>query len=386
FRDIAVVDGVVRINGRAVKFRGTNRHDSYPETGSYASVAQMEKDIRLMKLHNVNAVRTSHYPNSPLFYKLCDKYGLYVIDEGDMESHGCVEVYNDFAWSWENGYNGIALLASDKRFEKAILDRAEALVTRDINRPCVVFWSLGNESGYGTNMLAAAQLVKRMDDTRLLHYESTHKLDDTPTDILDVVSQMYPSVESMAEYLKNENEKRPLILCEYCHAMGNGPGDLEDYHNTFHSSERFCGGFIWEWSDHAFPLGTTDDGRVKYGYGGDFNEKHNDGNFCMDALTYPDRTPHTGLLEAKQVYRPVRVEYRGNGVFVFRSMLDFADAGELTDCRWEITRNGGTLAEGSLSFSVKPRGSVEINIPQAAEIADEEAYLRFIFTSSRDTL
>lgn len=386
FRDIAVVDGVVRINGRAVKFRGANRHDSYPETGSYASVEQMEKDIRLMKLHNVNAVRTSHYPNSPLFYKLCDKYGLYVIDEGDMESHGCVEVYNDFAWSWENGYNGIALLASDKRFEKAILDRAEALVTRDINRPCVVFWSLGNESGYGTNMLAAAQLVKRMDDTRLLHYESTHKLDDTPTDILDVVSQMYPPVESMAEYLKNENEKRPLILCEYCHAMGNGPGDLEDYHNAFHSSERFCGGFIWEWSDHAFPLGTTEDGRVKYGYGGDFNEKHNDGNFCMDALTYPDRTPHTGLLEAKQVYRPVRVEYRGNGVFVFRSMLDFADAGELTDCRWEITRNGGTLAEGSLSFSVEPRGSVEINIPQAAEITEEEAYIRFVFTSSRDTL
>lgn len=383
-RDIAVDKGVVKINGRAVKFRGVNRHDSYPETGSYASREQMEKDVRLMKRHNINAVRTSHYPNSPLFYELCDRYGLYVIDEADLESHGCVEVYNDFTWT--QGYQGIALLASDKRFEKAVTDRAEALVTRDINRPCVVFWSLGNESGYGTNMLAAGQLVKRLDDTRLLHYESTHKLDETPDDILDVVSQMYPSVESMEEYLKNDREKRPLILCEYCHAMGNGPGDLEDYHSAFHSSERFCGGFIWEWSDHAFPLGTADDGRVKYGYGGDFSEKHNDGNFCMDALTYPDRTPHTGLLEAKQVYRPVRAEYLGNGRFLFKNMLNFADAGELLDCRWEITYNGGVFAEGSLDFSAKPSETAEIYIPQSAEITDREAYIRFIFTSKQDTL
>ncbi len=166
FRCISVDKGVVKINGRAVKFKGVNRHDSYPDTGYYASVSQMEKDIKLMKRHNINAVRTSHYPNSPLFYKLCDEYGLYVIDEADMETHGCVEVYNDFKWSAENSYNGIALIASDKRFEKAITDRSEALVKRDINRPCVVIWSLGNESGYGTNMLAAGKLVKSLDDTR----------------------------------------------------------------------------------------------------------------------------------------------------------------------------------------------------------------------------
>ena len=383
FRKITAENGVVRINGRAVKFKGVNRHDSYPDTGYYASVPQMKHDLELMKRHNINAVRTSHYPNSPLFYRLCDEYGLYVIDEADMESHGCVEVYNDFKWS--NGYDGIALLASDERFRKAITDRAELLVTRDINRPCVVFWSLGNESGYGTNMLAAGELVKSLDDTRLLHYESTHHLDDTPSDILDVVSQMYTSPEDMQKFLQNEQETRPFILCEYCHAMGNGPGDLEDYHSIFYSHERFCGGFVWEWSDHACILGYTGDGRPKYGYGGDFGEKHNDGNFCMDALTYPDRTPHTGLLEVKQVYRPVRVTRADNGGFVFISTLEFVNAGDILDCRYEITDINGVISEGSVEFSVEPMGSTEIHIPVAG-ISGREAYIRFIFTAKQKTL
>ena len=384
FRKISIENGVVKINGKAVKFKGVNRHDSYPDTGYYASYEQMKNDIILMKKHNINAVRTSHYPNSPLFYQLCDELGMYVIDEADMESHGCVEVYNDFKWS--RGYNGIALLASDERFEKAILDRSEFLVKRDINRPCVVFWSLGNESGYGTNMLAAGELVKSLDDTRLLHYESTYKLDDTSDEILDVVSEMYTSPEDMMKFLEKEDENRPFILCEYCHAMGNGPGDLEDYHNIFYSNERFCGGFVWEWSDHACPMGVTDDGRIKYGYGGDFGEKHNDGNFCMDALTYPDRTLHTGLLELKQVYRPVRVE-KGEkaGSFVFRSMLEFENAGQLLDCAYEITQDGRKVAEDYVSFDLPPMGSTEIVIPDAAVQFDRETYIRFIFTAKDST-
>ena len=383
FRKISVEKGVVKINGRAVKFKGVNRHDSYPDTGYYASVEQMKKDIELMKMHNINAVRTSHYPNSPLFYKLCDRYGLYVIDEADMESHGCVEVYNDFAWS--KGYDGIALIAGDERFKKAICDRAEALVKRDINRPCVVFWSLGNESGYGENMLAAGELVKSLDNTRLLHYESTHRLDDTSDAVLDVVSEMYTSPENMMKFLENENETRPFILCEYCHAMGNGPGDAEDYHNIFYSNERFCGGFVWEWSDHACILGTTDDGKIKYGYGGDFGEKHNDGNFCMDALTYPDRTPHTGLLEFKQVYRPVRVK-KGNsdGKFIFESTLEFENAEKHLDCRYEVTYDGGRLSEGTVDFTLAPMGSTEISVP-ITETNGREAYIRFIFTAKQDT-
>ena len=384
FRKISIEKGVVKINGKAVKFKGVNRHDSYPDTGYYASYEQMKNDIILMKKHNINAVRTSHYPNSPLFYQLCDELGMYVIDEADMESHGCVEVYNDFKWS--RGYNGIALLASDECFKKAILDRSESLVKRDINRPCVVFWSLGNESGYGTNMLAAGELVKSLDDTRLLHYESTYKLDDTSDEILDVVSEMYTSPEDMMKFLEKEDEKRPFILCEYCHAMGNGPGDLEDYHNIFYSNERFCGGFVWEWSDHACPLGVTDDGRIKYGYGGDFGEKHNDRNFCMDALTYPDRTPHTGLLELKQVYRSVRVENGEKaGSFVFRSMLEFENAGQLLDCAYEITQDGRKVAEGAVPFDLPPMGSTEIVIPDAAVQFDRETYIRFVFTVKKST-
>ena len=386
FRKICTQNGVVKINGNAVKFKGVNRHDSYPDTGYYASAEQMKNDIILMKKHNVNAVRTSHYPNSPLFYKLCDKYGLYVIDEADMESHGCVEVANDFKWTWEGGYNGIALLASDGHFRKAILDRSESLVKRDINRPCVVFWSLGNESGYGTNMLAAGELVKSLDDTRLLHYESTHRLDNTSDAVLDVVSEMYTSPEDMMKFLEREDEKRPFILCEYCHAMGNGPGDLEDYHNTFYSNERFCGGFVWEWSDHACIMGTTPDGRSKYGYGGDFGEKHNDGNFCMDALTYPDRTPHTGLYELKQVYRPVRISKgEKNGSFTFCSMLEFENAGDILDCRYEITYDGGVYAEGTASFDLPPMGRTEVFIPEAAKKFNSETYIRFIFTAKNDT-
>lgn len=385
FRDIVIDQGVVKINGVPVKFRGVNRHDSYPDTGFYCTVEQMKMDIELMKKHNVNAVRTSHYPNSPLFYQLCDRYGLYVIDEGDMETHGCVEVYNDFRWSWADGYNGIALIASDDRFRKAILDRAESLVKRDVNRPCVVFWSLGNESGYGTNMEAAGKLVKELDDTRLLHYESTHKLDDTSDAILDVVSQMYTSPADMQKFLENKEEKRPFILCEYCHAMGNGPGDLEDYHNAFHSDERFCGGFVWEWCDHAPILGTTEDGKVMYGYGGDFEERHHDNNFCMDALTYPDRTPHTGLLELKQVYRPVRVLHGNNPTeFVFQNLLEHRNAGELLECHYEISYDGGVVQGNKINVDVKALSTAIVVVPEVQQYVDRETYIRFIFTAKEN--
>ena len=383
FRNICVENGVVKINGKAVKFRGVNRHDSYPDTGYYASVEQMRTDLEMMKRHNINSIRTSHYPNSPVFYQLCDEYGFYVIDEADLEMHGCVEVYNDFRWS--KGYDGIALLASDERFRKAIVDRAELMVKRDVNRPCIMFWSLGNESGYGTNLLAAAEFIKAFDDTRLVHYESTHKLDDTSDSVLDVVSQMYTSIGDMKKFLEDENEKRPFILCEYCHAMGNGPGDLEDYHNIFHSNERFCGGFIWEWCDHGFSLGKTAEGKEKFGYGGDFGERHNDGNFCMDGLVYPDRRAHTGLLEAKQVYRPVRVE-KGESAdkFIIRNLFCFENAGDILDGRYEITFDGGIYADGTFEFSVEPMGTTVVTIPEAAESRDKTAYIRFVFTMKND--
>ena len=390
FRSIALVDGIVRINGKPLKIRGVNRHDSYPDTGYVASVEQLRKDLILMKQHNVNAIRTSHYPNAPIFYQLCDEYGFYVIDEADVEAHGCVEVFNDFKWSWNNGYNGIALIASDERFYDAIVDREKLLVARDVNRPCVIFWSLGNESGYGTNFRAGALEIKKMDDTRLVHYESTHHLDDTSTDVLDMVSQMYTPPTVMPEILKGD--ARPFILCEYCHAMGNGPGDLEDYRNVFYSNDRFIGGLVWEWCDHAIPQGVTEDGKVKYGYGGDFGERHNDGNFCLDGLCYPDRRPHTGLLELKQVYRPVRVSKgKKKGSYILQSFLAFADAGQMLEGSYEITMGERVIMKKAFDFSLDPLGKTEIMIDLSkAEKAvrkselDKETYVRFLFSAKKD--
>ncbi|MGN0633856.1 MAG: glycoside hydrolase family 2 TIM barrel-domain containing protein [Oscillospiraceae bacterium] len=384
FRSIYLDNGVVKLNGKPLKILGVNRHDSYPDTGYYASEKQMRHDLELMKRHNINAVRTSHYPNSPQFYQLCDEYGLYVIDEADCESHGCVDVYNDFAWS--KGYEGIALLAKDERFKTAILDRERLLVSRDINRPCVIFWSLGNESGYGENFLEGARLVKSLDDTRLVHYESTYRLDDAPDDVLDIVSQMYLPIERMDQFLENEEEKRPLLLCEYCHAMGNGPGDLEAYHEMFYKSERFIGGLVWEWCDHALPQGMTDDGRIKYGYGGDFGERHNDGNFCMDGLCYPDRTPHTGLYEVKQVYRPVRMsKTEQTSKFILKSYLSFVNAADLLDGHFELTYDGEVVKTGDFDFCVEPMGETKITLGIGNIPTDKNVHIRFIFTAKEKT-
>ena len=381
FRKVCIENGILKLNGKHIKIFGVNRHDSYPDTGYYADRTKMRHDLELMKLHNINAVRTSHYPNAPEFYAMCDELGLYVIDEADIESHGCVNVYNGLKWT-DGSYNGIALIAKDEQFREAILDRERLLVARDINRPCVIIWSLGNESGYGENFREAAKLVKRLDSTRPVHYESTHKLDDTPDDVLDLVSEMYTSTDDIRNFLEREDEKRPFILCEYCHAMGNGPGDLEDYHDLFMTSDRLCGGLVWEWADHAVILGQTDDSRIKYGYGGDSGERHDDGNFCMDALCYPDRTPHTGLLEVKQVYRPVRVKAGETaGKFIINSFMRFIDIGDHLNCRWEITFDGGKYSEGELTFSAPPMTACEIMIPEAAVQFERDAYIRFIFTA-----
>ena len=385
FRSICADKGVLKINGKPVKFRGTNRHDSYPDTGYAASLEQLEKDLRLMKQHNINAIRTSHYPNAPVFYKLCDRYGFYVIDEADLEMHGSVAVNSTPRWDWSD-YSGIALAASNPLFYKGILDRQQLCVKRDINRPCVIIWSMGNESGNGTNFAKAARWIKSFDDTRLLHYESVHNQGDGDDSVFDLVSRMYPSVEDWKKMSLDKKEKRPLVLCEYCHAMGNGPGDLEDYHKLFHSSDRFCGGFIWEWCDHSLSLGKTKEGLVKYGYGGDWGEKHNDGNFCCDGLTYPDRRPHTGLLEAKQVYRPVRVAC-ARQAFLFWNLLSFVDAASLYDCRYELSIDGKIVKTERINLpALPPLKKTRLIIEGLPDCSGKDAYIRFVFTSKADTL
>jgi beta-galactosidase len=384
-REIKIDGGVLLVNGVAVKLKGVNRHDSYSDTGYYASREQLLKDLELMKSLNVNAVRTSHYPNAPIFYQLCDELGIYVMNEADVETHGVVEVYNTFEWT--NDYNGIALIASDSRFQKAICDRVHRLVTRDINRPCVIMWSLGNESGYGSNFLEAAQMVKILDPFRPVHYQSIHLLDDTSSEVLDVVSSMYVSTDWMENiFLNNNNETRPFVLCEYCHAMGNGPGDLEDYWQIIYSNKRFCGGFVWEWCDHGIFTGYAENGKAKYYYGGDFNERIHDGNFCIDGLLYPDRTLHTGALEMKNVYRPVRVKLINaeHGTFEFTNTYDFINAGEELHCTFELTDDTGVIKTGKIDLDLPPKSSKIITMKDLPDNNDKSLYIRFLFIKDND--
>ena len=368
-REICVKNGVVLINGQNVKFRGVNRHDSDPVLGPAVGRKEMLKDLELMKLHNINAIRTSHYPNAPEFYQMCDEYGLYIVDEADIECHGVV-----FQGGLQAGefYN---LMADDPEYAEAILDRVQRCVIRDKNRPCVMLWSMGNEAGHGCCFDEALAWTKQYDPSRLTHYERAsfppegRRINDKD---LDTYSRMYPSIQAIDDYFEQENGGvvehpveyrgnvpeykvgKPYILCEYAHAMGNGPGDLEDYFRCFERHDGHCGGFIWEWCDHAVYMGRTTDGRKKYFYGGDFGEYPHDGNFCMDGLVYPDRRPHTGLLEYKNVNRPARfeVEDLNAGEFRIHNHMDFTNLREFVNISYKICRNGETVCSGELSESV----------------------------------
>ena len=364
FREICVRDRVVRINGQNVKFRGVNRHDSDPVVGPAVDESHMLRDLVLMKQHNINAIRTSHYPNSPLFPRLCDRYGFYLIGEADLECHGVVfhgGEYNDA------DYNRIA---QDPDFCEAILDRVQHSVIRDKNRPCIVIWSMGNESGMGANFHEALRWTKEYDPSRLTHYERASfppPGEEINHDNLDLYSRMYPSVEEIDRYFEENRIDKPYVLCEYCHAMGNGPGDLESYFHCFERHDGHCGGFVWEWCDHAVDAGRTPDGRRRYHYGGDFNEFPHDGNFCMDGLVYPDRRPHTGLKEYKNVNRPARIREINlqAGQFAVRNMLDFTPLNEHIRLRYAVRQGGEEVFHGVVpeeQLDIPPHGEREIQV------------------------
>ena len=352
-RKVEVSEGIIKLNGAPIRFKGVNRHDSDPVTGPVIGREQAMKDLKLMKQHNINAIRTSHYPSAPWFLQLCDEYGFYVIDEADVEAHGVARIYGG------SQADTFGLIAQDERFAGAILDRVQRCVIRDKNRPSVLFWSLGNESGYGASFEAAGRWIKQYDPSRLTHYESSiwetggHKND---TSMLDVYSRMYASCLEIEEWFEQGKMTKPFIQCEYIHAMGNGPGDAEDYFTLMEKYPGFCGGFVWEWCDHAVYMGTTDEGKAKYFYGGDFGEFPHDGNFCLDGLVYPDRTPHTGLLEYKNVIRPVRAALLKNGEILFRNMLDFVAPDDYLTAEYVVLHDEKALCSGSFSLDIPPRG------------------------------
>ena len=351
-REIHTENGVLYINGSKVKFHGTNRHDSDPVTGPVISREQLMKDLKLMKEHNINAIRTSHYPNAPYFYEIYDRLGFYVIDEADNESHGAGETYSPEKDNAKRIKYWNKVIADNPAFIEATTDRVKRLVKRDKNHPCVVIWSMGNECAYGITFEKALEWTKEYDNTRLTHYESAiyvpdkHKYDYSN---LDTYSRMYPRVSEIHDYFKEDGTK-PFVLCEYCHAMGNSPGDLEDYFQVIQQYDGACGGFIWEWCDHAVYMGRTTEGKKIYAYGGDHKEYPHDGNFCMDGLVYPDRTPHTGLMEFKNVHRPARIMgfNQENKEIIIRNYMDFVNLKDYLVIGYEVTLDGITVEKGTI--------------------------------------
>ena len=382
-RKIEIKDQVIYLNGQKIKFRGVNRHDSDPVTGFTISLEQITTDLTLMKQHNFNAIRSSHYPNAPFFYEMCDKYGFMVIDEADIEAHGPFMIYRKEDTDYNRFKRWNEKIADDPVWEEAIVDRVKLMVERDKNRFCIVMWSMGNESAYGCNFEKALEWTKNYDPDRITQYESARyrNYDETyDYSNLDVYSRMYPALSEIQEYLDKDGSK-PFLLVEYCHSMGNGPGDFEDYFQMIQDNDKMCGGFVWEWCDHAIAHGTAENGKTIYAYGGDHGEEIHDGNFCMDGLVYPDRTVHTGLLEYKNVYRPVRVvSYdKESGELVLHNYMDFDDLKDYVKISYELTQDGLVISKDILSeFSVVPHGegktNLKISVPE-----NGKCYLKLIY-------
>ena len=358
FKTLSVKNSVLYINDVAVKLKGVNRHDTNAETGYTVTEEDMKQDLMLMKYNNINCIRTSHYPNPPRFVELCDEYGFYVVDECDFESHGC-ETAHGF------DVNVCGDLADNPLWKETFLDRMKRTLERDKNSPCVIFWSLGNESAFGENHRLMSKFIKERDNTRLVHYEGTRYLlrftEDRPSfrvdPCVDVDSCMYPSITELEERGKNpENDKRPYYMCEYGHAMGMGPGGYEDYWDIVYKYPRLCGGCVWEWVDHS----VKKDG--KYYYGGDFGDIPNDGNFCVDGLNFPDRTPHIALKSLRQAIAPAKVRLE-NGKVVIKNTLDFISLSDYLVAKVYLREGKDVKLLSTIVPDVKPHSEKAFDLP-----------------------
>ncbi len=349
FRTVAIADGVLTVNGNRVLFNGVNRHEFHPGRGRALTEQDMLDDVLLMKRAGINAVRTSHYPPHPHFLSLCDEYGLYVIDECDLETHG---------FGYEPEPPKLPNPVMDPRFRDDLVSRMERTVHRDKNHPSIIIWSLGNECGMGENLKAMYDLAKEIDPSRPVHYER-----DTEAEFVDIYSRMYTDPAGCAEIGADPQLYRnlPFILCEYGHAMGNGPGGLLDYREVFDKYPRCQGGFIWEWIDHG--IRTTIDGREVYAYGGDFGETIHDGNFVCDGLLFPDRTPSPGMLEYVKVIEPLRIVADGNGGVSITNRYEVLDTSHLT-FTYVVEVEGERIDAGHLPVPVAAPGeTVTVELP-----------------------
>lgn len=373
FRKIELKDGNFLVNGVPIMLKGVNRHDHHPDLGKAVPLWWMKEDVLLMKRHNINAVRTSHYPNHPRFYDLCDEYGLYVIDEADLECHG-------FGPAGDGNF-----LSDNPEWEAAYVDRIERMVQRDKNHPSIIMWSLGNESFFGRNHIAMSKWAKENDPTRLVHYEG-----DGDLIFADVYSTMYSTVEQLDEIGKRDDLNKSHILCEYAHAMGNGPGGLKEYWDTFYAHSRLQGGFVWEWLDHGIRQ-YTEDGREYFAYGGDFGDKPNNYNFVIDGLVRPDRIPSPGLTELKKVLEPIKTDTVDieSGQILLTNRYDFSKLENL-HISWNVSADGKVLQSGTLAIPrVAPGDRETLSIPfhmPVFLIPGTECWLNLSYVLTEETL
>jgi len=359
FRRVEVLGPELLVNGRAVLIKGVNRHDHDPRAGKAVSRESIRRDIELMRAHHLNAVRTSHYPNDPYLYEVCDELGMYVVDEANLETHAYLRS-----------------LTKAPEWGSAILERISRMARRDKNHPCVIMWSLGNESGWAPIFDAAAAWLRAYDPSRPVHYENGYLegvLDGltapeswhVPRRETDVVPPMYPPIEDLELWASIALPARPLIMCEYEHAMNNSCGDLDRYWATIRSTDGLQGGFIWDWVDQAL-VQTLDDGTERLAYGGDFGDEPNDGVFCINGLVAADRTPHPSLLEAKVVFQPVRFEWSSDGALHVTNEHDFTNLADIGDLDWAVTIDGDEVAAGTFGrVEVGPGASIELLVPSA---------------------
>ncbi len=376
FRTIEITkDGEFQVNGVRIMIRGVNRHEFHTDLGRAVTVESIRDDLLQMKRHNINAIRTSHYPDTPVFYDLCDKYGIYVLCENDIEAHG---------FYYEPGTNPGCWPA----WEKAFVDRMQRMVEAFKNHACIVIWSLGNETGFGCNHEAMIDWTRQRDPSRPIHFER-----DTCNDFAntDIICPMYPDTAACEEMIKRINAKKPykpFIMCEYAHAMGNGPGGLSEYWDFFYRNKFTQGGFVWEWCDHGIRT-QTDEGVEYFAYGGDFGDKPNDGNFIMDGLVFPDKTPSPGLIEYKKVIEPVRISAKDlkKGIFSVKNYYDFNTLEHL-NIVWSISKNGSVIRSGNLPpMTTKAHETEELVIPYTLpKEADGEMFINISFILGCDTL
>ena len=383
FRKVEVANAQLLVNGVPVYIKGANRHEHHPKYGHYIPRETMEKDVRLMKQFNINAIRTCHYPCDPYFYELCDKYGIYVVDEANIESHG-------LGAALQNVIDPQKHIACDPEWTDIHLDRMNRMFQRDKNHPSVIIWSMGNECGYGCTFEESLKWTKEFDPTRLTTYESAfYQSTDREYDYsnIDVVGRMYPAFSEIDEYME-KNPDKPLLLVEYCHAMGNGPGDLEDYFELIQKYDSLCGGFVWEWCDHAIYKGQAENGKGIYYYGGDHGEEIHDGNFCMDGLVYPDRTPHTGLKEYKNIYRPARVLHydQETGDMVLHNYMNYVDLKDYIYLIYEVGVDGEVDCVGQIELDESIPAHEEKTIKLPVSMPDSgKCYLKVSYCLKNNT-